>query len=64
VKEPHNEFLATKESYGDFKLVLNFKLEDDSEERFCEQRAQFRSQGSFQNCSPRTKAPVKTQSLF
>ena len=58
MKEPHNEFLATKESYGDFKL------EDDSEERFCEQRAQFRSQGSFQNCSPRTKAPVKTQSLF
>ncbi len=27
MKQRHNEFLATKESYGDFKLVLNFKLE-------------------------------------
>jgi hypothetical protein len=27
VKQPHNEFLATKESYGHFKLVFNFKLE-------------------------------------
>jgi hypothetical protein len=27
VKQPHNKFLATKKSYGDFKVVLNFKLE-------------------------------------
>jgi hypothetical protein len=27
VKQPHKEFLATKESHGDFKVVLNFKSE-------------------------------------
>ena len=27
MKQPHNKFLATKKSYGDFKVVLNFKLE-------------------------------------
>ncbi|HEY2573952.1 MAG TPA: DUF1080 domain-containing protein [Verrucomicrobiaceae bacterium] len=42
-KQPRNEFLSTKESYGDFELHLKFKLEGDPKTGFVNSGVQFRS---------------------
>ena len=43
-KQPRNEFLSTKESYGDFELHLKFKLEGDLKTGFVNSGVQFRSE--------------------
>ena len=43
-KQPRNEFLSTKENYGDFELHLQFKLEGDLKTGFVNSGVQFRSE--------------------
>ncbi len=43
-KQPRNEFLSTKDSYGDFELHLKFKLEGDPKTGFVNSGVQFRSE--------------------
>lgn len=43
-KQPRNEFLSTKDSYGDFELHLKFKLEGDAKTGFVNSGVQFRSE--------------------
>ena len=42
-KQPRNEFLSTKESFGNFELHLKFKLEGDLKTGFVNSGVQFRS---------------------
>ena len=44
VKVPRNEFLATKESYGDFELTLEFKIAGDPKTGFINGGVQLRSE--------------------
>ena len=43
-KQPRNEFLSTKDSYGDFELHLKLKLEGDPKTGFVNSGVQFRSE--------------------
>ncbi|MEI6534372.1 MAG: DUF1080 domain-containing protein [Verrucomicrobiaceae bacterium] len=43
-KQPRNEFLSTKESFGNFELHLKFKLEGDAKTGFVNSGVQFRSE--------------------
>ncbi len=43
-KQERNEFLSTKDSYGDFELHLKFKLEGDAKTGFVNSGVQFRSE--------------------
>jgi hypothetical protein len=43
-KQPRNEFLSTKQSYGDFELHVKFKLEGDPKTGFVNSGVQFRSE--------------------
>ena len=43
-KQPRNEFLSTKESFGDFELTLKFKLEGDLKTGFVNSGVQIRSE--------------------
>src|SRR5438105_2724177 len=43
-KQPRNEFLSTKASYGDFELTLKVKLEGDPKTGFINSGVQIRSE--------------------
>lgn len=43
-RQERNEFLSTKDSYGDFELHLKFKLEGDAKTGFVNSGVQFRSE--------------------
>ena len=43
-KQERNEYLTTKDSYGDFELHLKFKLEGDPKSGFVNSGVQFRSE--------------------
>jgi hypothetical protein len=43
-KQPRNEFLSTRESFGDFELTLKLKLEGDSKTGFVNSGVQLRSE--------------------